>query len=188
MTRNIILFAVLVFLGAAFWIQSTIMYGGKPDQFLNTQAELEELNEQLITAQILSKKLDRVYTLFERNLALSRRDSLAEDASLPFLNTLTQNLEHLGIKLLNLEPRPRVESGRYIEAPYRLTIRCTFEQFGQLVTDLEKSPRLIDIEEFRLRNPIERIRRAETTEDLNTPTIEMEINTITLVKNTARRL
>ncbi|MBS1272064.1 MAG: hypothetical protein MAGBODY4_01202 [Candidatus Marinimicrobia bacterium] len=188
MIRNAILFILLVVMSVGFWIQAKGIYGDKPDDFLDAQEELEELNEQLITAQILSKKLDRVYTLFERNLALSKRDSLAEDASLPFLNTLTQMLENLDIQLLSLEPKPRSEQGEYIEAPYQITIQCTFERFGKLVAELEKSPRLIDIEEFSLRNPVERIRRARTAEDLNTPTIEMQITTITLVKNAARRM
>jgi len=187
MKRNILLFGVVVVFSFSFWIISSMVYGNKPGEFLTLHEKLEDLNEQLITAQILSNKLNRVYTLFERNLALSRRDSLAEDASLPFLNTLTNTLEHLHIRLLNLEPKARVSNGNYSIAPYNLTIECSFEQFGQLVSELEKSPRLISIEEFTVKNPIERIRRAKTTEDLNTPTIQMKIQTITLIKSLTRR-
>ena len=43
----------------------------------------------------MASKLDRVYTLFQENLALSQQDSLAEDASLPFLNSLTDILDDL---------------------------------------------------------------------------------------------
>ena len=53
------------------------------------EEEQQELNENLISAQILASQLDRVFTLFQENLALSKADSLADDASLPFLNNLT---------------------------------------------------------------------------------------------------
>lgn len=186
MRRNLYLFAALIVLTAAFWIISMSVYGDKPGQFVSKQRELEDLNEQLITAQILSQKLNRVYTLFERNLALSRQDSLAEDASLPFLNSLTQILEDLDIDLLSLKPRPRDEHPSYVLAPYDLTIQCTFQQFGDLVAALEKSPRLVNIVEYSVSNSIDRISRILNEEDLNRPVIEMQINTMTLVKSASR--
>ena len=187
MKRNIFLFAVIVVLTLAFWIVSTSMYGNKPHKFRQLQSELEDLNEQLITAQILSKKLDRVYTLFERNLALSEQDSLAEDASLPFINSLTQTLKDLDIQLLSLKPQPRESDNTHVLAPYDLTIKCTFEQFGRLVSELEKSPRLVNIVEFNVNNSVDRITRLQREEDLNHPVIEMKINTMTLVKQSGGR-
>ncbi len=182
MKRNVYLFVAIVVLTAVFWVVSTSMYGNKPQKFHELQSQLETLNEQLITAQILSKKLDRVYTLFERNLALSEQDSLADDASLPFINSLTQTLKDLDIQLLSLKPQPRVTGRSRVLAPYDLTIKCTFEQFGKLVSELEKSPRLVNIVEYNVNNSVDRISRLQRETDLNHPVIEMKINTMTLVK------
>ena len=66
-----------------------------------------ELNENLISAQILASQLDRVFTLFQENLALSKVDSLADDANLPFLNNLTDILDELDITLMGIKPKPR---------------------------------------------------------------------------------
>ncbi len=73
---------------------------------LDLEDEQKELNEQLISAQILANKLDQVYTLFDENLALSKKDSLADDASIPFLKNLTETLNNLEITLLNVKPKP----------------------------------------------------------------------------------
>ncbi len=62
-----------------------MLIGDKPLQISVLEDEQGELNENLISAQILASQLDRVFTLFQENLALSQMDSLAEDASLPFL-------------------------------------------------------------------------------------------------------
>ena len=82
------------------------------------EQEETELNENLISAQILASKLDRVYTLFQENLALSQLDSLAEDASLPFLNSLTDILDDLNIQLLGIKPKDRESRGEYYKSPY----------------------------------------------------------------------
>ena len=84
--RNIILFGSLIFLTISYWISSTILIDDKPLKIQILEEEQEELNENLISAQILASQLDRVFTLFQENLALSKADSLADDANLPFLN------------------------------------------------------------------------------------------------------
>ena len=87
--RNIILLGLMLLLSVSFWMASSLLIGEKPLDIKMLEEEQEELNENLISAQILASKLDRVYTLFQENLALSLRDSLAEDASMPFLTNLT---------------------------------------------------------------------------------------------------
>ena len=84
-----------------------------------------------------------MYTLFQENLALSQQDSLAEDASLPFLNSLTDILEDLDIQLLGIKPKDRESKGEYYKSPYAITIECSYEEFGKFLAEIERSPRLI---------------------------------------------
>ncbi|RMF07227.1 MAG: hypothetical protein D6762_07990 [Candidatus Neomarinimicrobiota bacterium] len=181
--RNTWLFILSLVLTALFWVQATVLMGDKPRQIRALEDEQAELNEQLISAQILANKLDRVYTLFEENLALSLRDSLAEDASIPFIDDLTEMLDRQGISLESIKPKERVEKGNYIMSPYQLLIRCTFEQLGEFMAELERSPRLISVDEFTVNNGIERIKNITREEDLETQLVELNLSTLTLVKS-----
>ena len=87
--RNIILFAGFILLTLSYWLSASFLIAEKPFEIKVLEEEQQELNENLISAQILASQLDRVFTLFQENLALSKADSLADDASLPFLNNLT---------------------------------------------------------------------------------------------------
>ena len=105
--RNIILLILTVVMSIGYWTGSKLLIGNKPLTILELEDKQNDLNENLISAQILASQLDRVYTLFQENLALSQADSLADDASLPFLNGLTDILSSLEIELLSIKPRDR---------------------------------------------------------------------------------
>mgnify|MGYP001323795976 FL=1 len=184
--RNIILFMAIVILSSSYWITTIFVISDKPIQISVLEDEQAELNENLISAQILASQLDRVFTLFQENLALSQMDSLAEDASLPFLKNLTDILDDLNIELLNIDPRDRVKKIGYFKAPYFLTIKCTFEEFGQFLSEIERSPRLITIDEYEVKNGIERIRSNATENDLIYQEFTINLSTITLVKTKSK--
>ena len=93
----------------SYWLSSTFI-ADKPFQIKLLEQEETELNENLISAQILAVNLIG-FTLFSENLALSQQDSLAEDASLPFLNSLTDILDDLNIQLLGIKPKDRESKG-----------------------------------------------------------------------------
>ena len=120
--RNTILFAVLILLTLSYWISSSFMISDKPFQITLLEDEETELNENLISAQILASQLDRVFTLFQENLALSKVDSLADDANLPFLNNLTDILDELDITLMGIKPKPTEHKRTYLKAPYIITL------------------------------------------------------------------
>ena len=162
--RNIVLFGCLIVLSLSYWLSASFLIGEKPFEIRVLEEEQQELNENLISAQILASQLDRVFTLFQENLALSKADSLADDASLPFLNNLTDMLEDLDIKLLGIKPKPRIDKITYFKAPYIITLECSYDQFGKFLTEIERSPRLITIDEFEVKNGIERI-KANTDEE-----------------------
>jgi len=184
--RNIILFGALVLLTISYWASASVLIGEKPFEIRLLEEEQEELNENLISAQILASQLDRVFTLFQENLALSKADSLADDANLPFLNSLTDILDDLDIKLLGIKPKPRVDKITYFKAPYIITLECTFEQFGMFLSEIERSPRLITVDEFEVKNGIERIKTNTEEEKLLEQEFVVNLSTITLVKSKSK--
>ncbi len=186
--RNIILFGSMVLLTLSYWLSASILIGEKPFEIRVLEEEQQELNENLISAQILASQLDRVFTLFQENLALSKADSLADDASLPFLDNLTDMLEDLDIKLLGIKPKPRIDKITYFKAPYIITLECSYDQFGKFLSELERSPRLITIDEFEVKNGIERIKANTEEEKLIYQEFVVNLSTITLVKSKSKVL
>lgn len=184
--RNMALFGCLIILSLSYWLSASFLIGDKPFDIRVLEEEQQELNENLISAQILASQLDRVFTLFQENLALSKADSLADDASLPFLNNLTDMLEELDIKLLGIKPKPRIDKITYFKAPYIITLECSYDQFGKFLTEIERSPRLITIDEFEVKNGIERIKANTDEERLLYQEFVVNLSTITLVKSKSK--
>jgi Tfp pilus assembly protein PilO len=180
--RNTILFFLLIGLSVAFWINLKFSIADYPVTMMDLEDEQKELNEQLISAQILASKLDRVYTLFDENLAISVADSIAEDASMPFLQNLTEMMNNIGVTLMNIKPKPREKKGNYYSAPYELLLKCNFDQLGKFVAEIERSPRLITIDEFVVKNGIERVKTTSRETDLKEQVVELHLSTLTLVK------
>jgi len=170
----------------SYWVSASVLIGEKPFEITVLEEEQQELNENLISAQILASQLDRVFTLFQENLALSKSDSLADDANLPFLNNLTDMLDELEIKLLGIKPKPRVDKITYFKAPYLITLECTFDQFGKFLSEVERSPRLITLDEFEVKNGIERIKANTEEEKLMEQEFVVNLSTITLVKSKSK--
>ena len=184
--RNIVLFGCLIVLSLSYWLSASFLIGEKPFDIRVLEEEQQELNENLISAQILASQLDRVFTLFQENLALSKADSLADDASLPFLNNLTDMLEELDIKLLGIKPKPRIDKITYFKAPYIITLECSYDQFGKFLSEIERSPRLITIDEFEVKNGIERIKAYTNEDKLIYQEFVVNLSTITLVKSKSK--
>ena len=124
--------------------------------------------------------------MFQENLALSKADSLADDANLPFLNNLTDMLDDLDIRLLGIKPKSRIDKMTYLKAPYLITLECTFDQFGKFLAEVERSPRLITVDEFEVKNGIERIKANTDEENLIFQEFSVNLSTITLVKSKSK--
>ena len=183
MNRNSLLFGLTVFLTLTFWVSIKFFIGNKPLFLKQLELKQTELNEQYISAKILAEKLDQVYTLFSENLALSVSDSLAEDSSLPFLKSLTDMMEENDIIIKKIRPRPREKVGNYYSSPYEITVKCNFENLGKFLGEMEKSPRLISINELSIKNGIERIKNRAEEIDLMQQEINLHIATLTLIKS-----
>ena len=184
--RNTFLFVAVIVLSFSYWVSASLLIGDKPFQIRILEEEQEELNENLISAQILASQLDRVFTLFQQNLALSKADSLADDASLPFLDNLTDMLEELDIKLLGIKPKPRIDKMTYLKAPYIINLECSYEQFGKFLAEIERSARLVTVDEFEVKNGIERIKANTEEEKLIFQEFTVNLSTITLVKSKSK--
>lgn len=182
MKKILTLLLIALIFGGGFWLYYNLIYPKIPVQISELDRKVRSENEKLISAEILSREMNLVAELIEKNLATSAQDSLAEDASISYLNYVTQILRELEIKLVTIEPKKRRTQVDYIKTPYALTVECSYSKFGQLVTRLEKSERLITLESFMVDNGF---RKAVATSAEHNPedhTFEMEISTLTLIK------
>ena len=183
MKRNIILLSIAIIFIVSSFLLRTLMFSNKPEQVTDLEGIQKTANERYITAQILSQSLDNVYRLFEVNLASGKNDKLNEEASVEFINVLTDILYELKVDVIEIKPAEKYNSGKYTYIPYKLKLSCDFEKFGKLVSELERNERLIEISEFEYTNSPENVRRTSELTELPNSIIEMEIATITLNKS-----
>ena len=181
MKRNLILLLALILFNLAFRFVNG-SFTDKPDEIFDLEDVQRKENEKFITAQILSQSLNQVYAMFENNLATKVNDERNEDASLPFLQQLTDILETLEIKTLKLKPKPKEKMNKFTAIPYEIELLCSFDKFGKFVLELERNDRLIAIDNFVVHNGTERISNSTKPEDLIDQVIELTISTITLNK------
>jgi Tfp pilus assembly protein PilO len=175
---------ILLIFGGGFWVYYNMVYAEKPRLIRRLDRDIREKNEKLISAQILAKELDLVAKLIEKNLAQSARDSLAEDASIPFMEDVARILDELDVVMLNIEPGRRVNMVDYIKTPYELRINATYQQFLDFINMLEKSERLVTVEEFEIDNGIRKAEKSrEKRKGQNAQDIAMKISTLTLLKH-----
>ena len=177
----LVLFALLFMLANSMLY--SYLYDKKYDLILDLEQEQKIVNEKFITAQILSEKLNSVYQLFEINLATDSNDKKNKEANMLFLEDLTDVLEKLDIKLLQIEPGSKNKKGSTTYIPYSMEIKCDYEQFGKFITQLEGNNRIISVEEIQIRNGVEKIRGAvDDLSEVNDIITNLSINTITLNK------
>ena len=179
---------ILVILSILFIITNSLLYSYiydyKYDLIIDLEDEQKIVNEKFITAQILSEKLNNVYNVFEQNLANDNNDPKNKEANMVFLKDLTDVLEKLDIKLLQIEPGGKKKIGFLTYIPYTMELKCSYEEIGKLITELEASNRLITIEDLIIKNGIEKIKRnSNTIDELSDIRTLLSINTITLNKS-----
>lgn len=183
MKRNLILLIILILFGGGAWSYYHWVYSDYPQRIRQFDRTIQLRDEKLISAQIIHQQLDLVANLIEKNLALSKSDSLAEDASLPFLEYITGILNELEIELKKLEPGKRSARLDYVRTPYTLTLNASFKNLGRFINRLEKSERLITVEQFEIDNAIRKSGARDVGEiDMSIHTIVLRISTLTLIK------
>ena len=170
-----LLFLVVIFLLA----------GPRPGRIRAQYKEIQRLQENLISAEITSRRMNHVQSLIRKNLALSATDTLAQGASLSFLNDLAKVLDRLKINLVSLEPLMPVDLGGSVETPYRMEIVCNYHQLCQLVNKMEKSPRFISIRDLKVENYFDDY-FAEDRNSADQCNVSLEVHTLTLLKGAPR--
>ena len=176
------LFVLLLFGGSA-WSYYKFVYADYPQQIRQYDRNIQLRDEKLISAQIIHQQLDLVANLIEKNLALSKSDSLAEDASLPFLEYITGILNELEIELTKLEPGKKSARLDYVRTPYTMVLNASYQQLGKFINRLEKSERLITVEQFEIDNAVRK--SGQATEKKGKPDWHeqtVKISTLTLIK------
>jgi Tfp pilus assembly protein PilO len=195
MKTNLILLAIfLVFLaGNYFYFTATVI--PQPEKMRELKAQIEEKNKQLLAAQILSEKREGITMLIKSNLIENPNDSLAEKASVPFLQYLTSNMDALDIRLVSLNPlnvigtedSMTVRLKEFLQVPYEMKIIATYEELGKFLDILEKSPHLIKVADMTVSNELDQATFAE--EIVGKPRqhmISLQINTIAILKASFR--
>ena len=183
LNRNVILIIVSILFLITNYLLNSYLYDYKYDLIIELEDEQKIVNEKFITAQILSEELDNVYNVFEQNLASNKNDPKNKEANMLFLKDLTDILEKLDIKLLQIEPGGKKKKGLLTYIPYTMELKCSYDEIGKLITDLEASNRLITVEEIVIKNGIEKIKKnSNNPEEINDIRTLLSINTITLNK------
>ena len=181
--RNIILFIITLLFISLNYILVSFFFTSKIDLIEELEEEQKIVNEKFITAQILSEELDNVYSVFEQNLASNKNDPKNKESNMLFLKDLTDILEKLEIKLIQIEPGGKKKKGLLTLIPYTMELKCNYEEIGKLVTELEASNRLITVDEIIIKNGIEKIKKNSNNQDaINDVKTILAINTVTLNK------
>ena len=182
MKRNIILFSIFFIFLLGSYFQHSLM-NSKLDKLLDLKAEQKKVNEKFISADLLSKNLNRILDLFNENLALTANDSKNDEASMPFLDNLTDLFVSLGIEVIDIKPVSKEKRGsKNTYIPYKLELRCTFQEFANLVNDLEKNDRLIVIDEFRFFSNAQKLSKMKDPESVMNHKVSLVISAVTLNK------
>ena len=181
--RNVILFIITLLFISLNYILVSFFFTSKIDLIEELEEEQKIVNEKFITAQILSEELDNVYSVFEQNLASNKNDPKNKESNMLFLKDLTDILEKLEIKLIQIEPGGKKTKGLLTLIPYTMELKCNYEEIGKLVTELEASNRLITVDEIIIKNGIEKIKKNSNNQDaINDVKTILSINTVTLNK------
>ncbi len=180
--RSLILISISVLF---FIINSSItnfILNDKKDVIYNLESSHQSTNEKFLTAQILSKSLENVYTIFENNLSFSKKDDINKESSMKFLKYITDLMDKYNIKLSQIIPGKKSKKSSITFIPYKLQFICDYEKLGQFINEIESSDRLIKIDELLIKNNIEKI-KSNKDQDISNLDIEMTIETITIKKS-----
>jgi Tfp pilus assembly protein PilO len=180
-----ILFALLL-LGIAagsFYYYQKVIYKEKPIKVRELDKAIQVENEKLITAQIIANELKQVTKLIEGNLAQSARDSLAEDASMPFMDQVTDILRKYDIHVKSVEPGRRKNFADYIQTPYNLVIETSYASLVNFLNDVEKNNRLVTLDILNLSSTIKRVQQLAKEGRIDVRPMSITLSTLTLLKH-----
>ncbi|MBU0507578.1 type 4a pilus biogenesis protein PilO [bacterium] len=174
---------LLAIIGIGFYYYQGQMYGPKPAKVRELDRIIQQENEKLISAQIIANELQHVTRLIEGNLAQSARDSLAEDASLPFMDQVTDILRKYDIDLVSIEPGSRKNFADYIRTPYRMEVQTSYPSLVSFLNDVEKNNRLVTVDHLDLASTVKRVQTLAKSGKLDKRPMTITLSTLTLLKH-----
>ena len=181
--RSIILIGSCILYIILNIFSANILINTKKDAIYNLESKHNTVNEKFITAQILSQSLQKVYSVFENNLANSKNDSKNQEASMEFLKYLTDLIQKYDIKLNQIIPGKKIKKGSFIYIPYDVNIMCDYEHLGQFINAIESSDRIILIQGLTIRNNIEKMKSNKKDQNISDQKIDIELQTVTINKS-----
>ena len=180
-----VLFGLLLLAVAAvaFYYYEKLVFRPKPSKVKEIDRLIQQENEKLIAAQIIANELKHVTRLIEGNLAQSARDSLAEDASLPFMNQVTDILRQYDIDLVSIEPGVRRNFADYIQNPYTLEVQTNYRALVNFLNDVEKNNRLVTVDRLDLQSNVKKVQTLAKAGKLDKRPMSITLSTLTLLKH-----
>lgn len=183
MKKSLIAVLILAIFGVGHYLYHRLTYAELPREIRRLDMTINRENEKLIAAQIIASELKQVTRLIEGNLALSLKDSLAEDASMPFMDYVTDLLQEMDVRLVRIQPGQRIHMADYIKNPYDLEVETSYANMVNFLNRLEKSDRLVTVEEFELANSVKRSEESVKRGDIDKRPLAITISTLTLLKH-----
>ncbi len=174
---------MLAIVGVGFYYYQKLVYTPKPGKIKELDKVIQQENEKLIAAQIIAGELKHVTKLIEGNLAQSARDSLAEDASLPFMNQVTDILRAHNISLVTIKPNPKKNYADYIETPYTMDLETSYRSLVDFLNDVEKNNRLVTVGRLEVNSTVKRVQALAKAGKLDKRPMSITLSTLTLLKH-----
>jgi len=191
---SVLALVLVLLLGCYYYYENVVV--SQPKKLMELKTQIEEKNRQLLAAQILAEQREGVTELIRNNLIEGRDDSLAEKASVPFLQYLTSTMDNLGIRLIAMSPMnvidaqdPSSEVVRdYLQIPYEMKILASYEELGRFLDALEKSPQLIRVANFTVNNEIDQtaVQGEEIAGKPRQHPVTLQINALAILKASFR--
>jgi Tfp pilus assembly protein PilO len=180
-----VLFGLVLLAASAlgFYYWQKFEYKVLPAKVKELDRQITQENEKLIAAQIIANELKNVTKLIEGNLAQSARDSLAEDASLPFMNQITDILRLYDIDLVTIDPGTRKNFADYVQTPYTMEVNCTFKSMVNFLNDVERSNRLVTLDNVDLNSSVKKVQALAKNGVLDKRPLKLTMSTLTLIKH-----
>ncbi|MBK6910653.1 MAG: type 4a pilus biogenesis protein PilO [bacterium] len=182
MRKIIVALIMLLVVAGGFYYYLQFTFKDKPTIVRELDEQIKVENEKLIAAQIIANELKQVTRLIEGNLAQSQRDSLAEDASLPFMNQLTDILRNHQIDLKLIEPGRRKNLNTYVATPYTVEVLTSYRSLVSFLNDVEKSNRLVTVDKFELTSQVKQVQAQAKQGLTDKRPMMIELSTLTLIK------
>ena len=182
MRKSIFALLLLVISAGGFYYYNTYVFQSKPSRVRELDESIRRENEKLIAAQIIANELQQVTRLIEGNLAQSQRDSLAEDASLPFMNQLTDILRNHNIDLEVIEPGRRRNYSTYLATPYAMEMNTSYKSLVEFLNDVERSNRLVTLDKFELSSQVKQVQVMAKQGLTDKRPMSIALSTLTLIK------